>query len=72
MDVIIQQQAEREARWAQANREELVERIGRSVPGDGTIQPLPGCIWPAVPCPLKPVHSVVEPSLCVIAQGSWA
>ncbi len=53
-----------------ANRVELVERIGRASREDGTVQPLPGLHLSRSSLPLKPVHSVVEPSVCVIAQGS--
>src|SRR5260370_15510020 len=35
MDVMIHQQVEREAKRVQANREELVERIGRAMREDG-------------------------------------
>ena len=70
MSVMILQQAEREALRVQANREELVERIGRVVRADGTIQPLPGLYLSRVSFPLKPLYSVLKPSLCVIAQGS--
>ena len=37
-----QKPSEREAELLQANREELVERIARAVPEDGTTQPLQG------------------------------
>ncbi len=70
MSVMIIQQAEREALRVQANREELVERIGRAMREDGTTQPLPGLHLARSSLPLKPLHSVLEPSLCVIAQGS--
>ncbi len=70
MYVIDHQQAEREAQRVQANREELVERIARAMCEDGTAQPLPGLHLSRCSLPLKPVHSVVEPSLCVIALGS--
>ncbi len=70
MSVMILQQAEREALWMQANREELVERIARAMRADGTTEPLPGLYLSRSSLPLKPLHSVVEPSLCVIAQGS--
>ena len=70
MNVMIHQQAEREALRVQANREELVERIGQAMREDGTVQPLPGLHLSRVSLPLKPLYSVVEPSLCVIAQGS--
>ena len=70
MNVMIHQQAEHEAQRMQANREELVERIGRAMREDGTVQPLQGLHLSRSSVPLKPVHSVVEPSVCVIAQGS--
>ena len=70
MDVMIHQQAEREAELMQANREELVERIARAIREDGTAQPLQGLHLYRRSSPLEPVHSVVEPSVCVIAQGS--
>jgi AraC-like DNA-binding protein len=70
MDVMIHQQAEREAQRVQANREELVERIARAMREDGTAQPLSGLHLSRRSLPLERVHSVVEPSVCVIAQGS--
>ncbi|EFH80472.1 AraC family transcriptional regulator [Ktedonobacter racemifer] len=70
MYVIHHQQIEREAQRAQANREELVERIGWAIRKDGVTQPLQGLHLSRRSVPLVPVHSVVEPSLCVIAQGS--
>jgi AraC-like DNA-binding protein len=70
MNVMILQQAEREAELMQAHREELVERIGRAMREDGTVQPLQGLHLSRYSLPLKPLHSVLKPSLCVIAQGS--
>ncbi|MGZ3667337.1 MAG: AraC family transcriptional regulator [Ktedonobacterales bacterium] len=73
LDVLTRQQAERadrEAQQVQAHREELVERIARAVRADGTAQPLHGLHLARSSRPLEPLHSVVEPSLCVIAQGS--
>ena len=70
MDGINPQQAEREAQRMQANREELVERIMRILPKDGPAQPLEGLHLYRSSMPLEPVHSVVKPSFCVIAQGS--
>jgi AraC-like DNA-binding protein len=52
------------------NREELVERIARAIREDGTAQPLQGLHLYRHSVPLEPVHGVVEPSLCVVAQGS--
>jgi hypothetical protein len=70
MDVMHHHQAEREAQRLQANCEELAERIARAVRADGTIQPLQGLYLSRCSVPLEPVHSVLEPSVCVIAQGS--
>jgi AraC-like DNA-binding protein len=69
LEVLPPQQEEREAQRVQANREELVERIARAIREDGTIQPLPGLYLTRRSVPLEPLHSVVEPSLCVVAQG---
>src|SRR5437868_838814 len=69
-DMMNNQQAEREAQRVQANREELVERIARALRADGTAQPLPGLHLYRHSFPLEQVYSVVEPSLCVVAQGS--
>src|SRR6266705_3645660 len=70
MNVMIHKPAEREAERVQANREELVERIARAMRDVGTAQPLQGLPLSRSSLPLKPLHSVLEPSLCVIAQGS--
>jgi AraC-like DNA-binding protein len=75
-DVIPQQQTEhaegaaREAQRAQANREELVERIAQAIREDGEVQPLQGLYFARSSVSLELLHSVVRPSLCVIAQGS--
>jgi AraC-like DNA-binding protein len=42
----------------------------RAVPKDGPAQPLKGLHLYRSSLPLEPVHSVVDPSFCVIAQGS--
>lgn len=73
LDVLSHQQAERaerEAQRAHAHRAELVERIARAIRWDGTTQPLQGLYLSRSSVPLEPLHSVLEPSLCVIAQGS--
>src|SRR5437762_1484452 len=70
MNVMNHEQVEREAQRTQADREELVERIARAVPEDGTVQPLEGLYLSRISMPLQPLHGVLEPSLCVIAQGS--
>ncbi len=70
MDVMNHQQAEREAQLMQANREELVERIGRAMREDGTTQPFQGLHLYHRSSPLELLHGVSEPSVAVIAQGS--
>src|SRR5207245_593147 len=65
-----QRPPEREAMLLQASREELVERIGRTMRQDGSVQPLPGLHLYRHSIPLEPVYSLVEPSVCVVAQGS--
>ena len=70
MDAYITEQAEREAQRAQADRAELAERIERAVLTDGVTEPLPGLHLGRASAGGQPVHSVVEPSFCVIAQGS--
>ena len=61
---------EREAQRLTASHRELIDRIGRAVPGDGVIQPMTGLFLARLSAPLEPVHAVLEPSFCVIAQGS--
>ncbi len=70
MEMLTHPQADREARLLHALGEELVERIARAVPADGTAQPLPGLHLNRVSSPPQPLHSVSAPAFCVIAQGS--
>src|SRR2546430_1901531 len=70
MNGMIHQPAERESVLVQAYREELVERIGRVISFDGTVRPLPGLHLYHNSVPMERVYGVVEPSLCVVAQGS--
>lgn len=61
---------ELEAQRLEVSRAELVERIARAMPEDGVDEPLPGLHLGRLSAPLERVHSVLEPSFCVIAQGS--
>src|SRR2546427_11453634 len=70
MNVMIHKPAEHEAQRVQANREELVVRIGRAIREDGTVQSLQGLHLSRCSLPLKSVHSMLKPSACVIAQWS--
>lgn len=70
MDTTNHQPTERELQRLQANREELVEQIAKAIPEDGVIQPLQGLHLGRLSTPSERIHSVLEPSFCVIAQGS--
>lgn len=60
----------RDAVRMETNRAELVERIARAVPEDGSIEPFEGLHLFRISTPLGQVHSIIKPSFCVIAQGS--
>jgi AraC-like DNA-binding protein len=70
MDPTYHQQAAREARGAQASRDELAERIARAVRQDGTAEPLEGLQLYRSSSPTELGHGLSLPALCVIAQGS--
>lgn len=63
-------QEQREAQREQCNREELAERLAQAISADGKTEPLKGLHLIRVSTTTEPVHAVVEPSFCVIAQGS--
>lgn len=69
-DLMNDQQAKREADQAQANRDELKERIAQAIHHDGKIEPLKGLHVNRISSPAEPCHSVSIPAFCVIAQGS--
>src|SRR6266508_4698602 len=69
MDAMHRWMSEGEAQKAQANREELVERLMRALPEDGTAEPLPGLQLNRASSPTGLGHSVFFPAFCVIAQG---
>jgi AraC-like DNA-binding protein len=70
MDPMNQELAERGVQRAQANRDELVERIARAIREDGTAEPLEGLRLRRSSSPTELGHGVSYPSFCVIAQGS--
>ncbi|BAZ14107.1 AraC family transcriptional regulator [Calothrix sp. NIES-4071] len=70
MDLMNDQQATREASRAQANREELSERIAQAIHSDGTIEPLKGLHLNRSSKQKEPCHAVSVPAFCVIVQGS--
>jgi AraC-like DNA-binding protein len=61
---------EREQRQVEVHRDELVERLGRAIRADGTVEPLPGLYLHRISEATEPVHGSSFPSFCVIAQGS--
>jgi len=63
-------EAKREAQRLQSNRDELVERVARAVPGDGVLEAFPGLFLGRSSKLTEPLHSVFKPAFCVIAQGS--
>lgn len=63
---------ERDIRRLQACQEEFAERIAQVVPKDEVLQPLQGVHLARLSTPLQKLYSVLEPSLCIIAQGSKA
>ena len=53
----------------QADREELAARIARALPHEGRLQARPGLYFNHVASPSPVCYTVLEPALCVIAQG---
>ena len=70
MESMSSQKSAREVLRAQANREELVERIARALPRDGKDESLKGLHLARAASPTKGLYGVSQPSFCVIAQGS--
>jgi AraC-like DNA-binding protein len=69
MAVLAHDRIEREAQRVQANREELVERIARAVPGDGSVELMEGLRLRRASAPTELAYGLSDPALCVIAQG---
>ena len=69
MDSTPGHQSAREAQQAQANREELVERLMQVLPNDGAAEPLEGLLLNRASAPTGLEHSMFFPAFCVIAQG---
>jgi AraC-like DNA-binding protein len=70
VEILTGQRAELTAQRVSASRAELVERIAEAIHTDGTTQPLPGLHLSRRCVPFEEIHSVIAPSLCVVAQGS--
>ena len=54
----------------QINREEIVERMARFLPGDGSSEAFPGFLLSRLSKPTQSVNSVYQPAFCFVAQGS--
>lgn len=63
-------QADDERRRAETRRSELIDLIAGSVPQDGAIKPFRDLHLYRVSSPGRAIHSVYNPSLCVVVQGS--
>src|ERR1041384_5126730 len=63
-------EAKRKANRMQSNRDELVERMARAIPGDGISEVFSGLFLGRSSQPTEMLHSVFKPAFCVIAQGS--
>jgi AraC-like DNA-binding protein len=53
----------------QIGREELVERIARLLPEDGTLEALPGFFLGRSSKPTESVHPISQPAFCFVVQG---
>jgi AraC-like DNA-binding protein len=70
MDATTLVQEDRLERRIRADQQELAERIARAQPIDGRIEAQPGLYLNRFSTPGELGYSVLEPSFCVIAQGS--
>src|SRR3989442_1392170 len=61
---------DRQTLRAQADQEELIDRVTAALPRDGKAEPRPGLVFTRFSSPTVPVHAVLEPWLCMIAQGA--
>ena len=60
----------KEARRAQVNREELVERIAGAIREDGRVEPIKGLSLYRTSAPTELAHGMTNMAVCVVAQGS--
>jgi AraC-like DNA-binding protein len=59
----------RQEQRTQSHREELVERIARALPEDGTLDVASSFRLARSSKPTEPIHSLYQPAFCVVAQG---
>src|ERR671912_1535127 len=70
MELMNRPPSEREARRAQADRDELAERVARAVGENGAVEAPWGLRLLRQSSPTPKDHGVSSPAFCVIAQGS--
>jgi hypothetical protein len=59
----------RDAQRIKSNREEVIERIARTVTEDGAKEVFPGFFLARSSKPSQSLNTVYEPAFCFIAQG---
>ena len=59
----------RDAERVKTNREELIERISRTVSEDGANEVFPGFFLARSSKPSESLHHVYQPAFCLVAQG---
>ncbi len=59
----------RDAERVKTNREELIERISRTVSEDGAKEVFPGFFLASSSKPSESLHNVFQPAFCLVAQG---
>src|SRR5687768_12171841 len=62
--------SERQTRQIEADREELADRIARSVGRAGSLEVRPELCLYRVTAPTEPMYGMSHSAFCVIAQGS--
>src|SRR5437762_10247206 len=62
-------EAKREKQRLQSDREELVERMARILPEDGSFEALDGFFLSRSSKPMESVHSLYQPAFCFVVQG---
>ena len=62
-------EAKRDEQWVQSNREELLERMARALPGDGAKEALEGLFLAHLTKPMESPLALYQPAFCFVAQG---
>ena len=63
------QATEHKQQRIQSIREELVERMARALPEDGSLEAVPGFFLARLSKPAQSVQAVYKPAFCLVAQG---